>query len=401
MTEPGASPPFTLSREAHSIRRSMMRDLIAITARPGIISFAGGLPAPELFPVDAWQAATDRVLTREGRAAMQYGPPYLPLQESIAALMAQRGASVEADQVFIVTGAQQGLHVAARLLMDPDSPVVLDRFVFTGVRQAFGGESRLVREVDNGPTGTLDGDGLGAAFDARPSPRVIVVVPDFHNPVGTSLSQNDRRLVLQVAGQHDAAVVEDDPYSWISFDGRLSRALVADAPERVLYIGSFSKIVAPALRLGWMIAPRPVIAKLRVIKESVDLETSGLTQRVAGEFLASGALEPHLGKLRRAYAERCAAMCAALERWMPAGTRWSRPDGGMFIWVELPDGHDTLAALEPAVEAGVAYVPGQAFASRPAARTMRLNFSNATVDQIGVGVALLGEVLTHHTRLAA
>lgn len=371
----------------------MMRELIAVTARPGIISFAGGLPAPELLPVDAWAACTARVLAEDGPRALQYGPPFPPLQAQIAALMRQRGADVDPDQVFITSGCQQGLHIAGRLLMDPDSAVVLDRYVFPGVRQAFTGFQRDAREVPSDVAAGLDLDAVAAAAARRPAPRAIVVVPDFHNPLGVSLGDAARDRLVEISHATGVPLVEDDPYGWLQFDGEPARPLVARDPQRVIYLGSFSKTVAPALRAGWLVAPPRLVDKLRVIKESVDLETSALIQRTLSAFLAAGHLDGHLDRVRATYRARRDRMVDLIARHFPPGTRWSAPRGGMFIWAELPGDVDTLALLPAAIEAGVAYIPGAAFASAGGHDAMRLNFSNASPEHLETGLETLGRVL--------
>ncbi len=390
-----ALPSFTvqLSQEARTLKRSMMRDLLSVTARPGIISFAGGLPAPELFPIEAWGEACDAVLLRDGQGALQYGPPFPPLLEAIGALMGARGYPADPSRILITTGAQQGLHVVARLLMDADSTAVVDRFVFTGVRQAFGGPQRRLRPVAGTPEDGLDLDSFAAALGRSPRPRAAVIIPSFHNPMGVTLTEDKRAAVADLCPRHGVAMVEDDPYGLLAFEGPPPRPMAARWPEGAIYIGSFSKTIAPGLRLGWLVAPPDLVAKLRVLKESVDLETSAFTQRALSYFLAAGHLEPHLASLRSAYRGRRDAMLAALAAHFPPGSRWSRPDGGMFLWVELPAGFDTAALLPAAIAAGVAYVPGTAFSDSPAPATMRLNFSNCPPDQIAEGVRRLGAVL--------
>lgn len=389
--------PFPLSLDGQRLKRSMMRQLIAVTAQPDVISFAGGLPAPELLPVVEWAECTARTLAEDGPPALQYGPQYPPLLEHIAALMARRGADVPPERIFITNGCQQGLQIAARLLMDPDSSAVVDRYVFPGVRQAFGGMQRELREVETDAVTGLDVATVAGAVISQPTPRALVVVPDFHNPLGTSLSEEARDALVALARAHRVAIVEDDPYSMLAFDGHLSTPLLARAPERTIYLGSFSKLIAPALRMGWLVAPDGLADKLRVIKESMDLESSALTQRVVARFLAGGYLDAHLQAVRATYAERCRVMTAAIAEHFPAGTRCSAPAGGMFIWAQLPMLLDTLEILGEAIQSHVAYIPGVAFTSegrRSAA--MRLNFSNASPERIRQGVAILGAVLRRY-----
>jgi 2-aminoadipate transaminase len=333
------------------------------------------------------------VLAEDGERALQYGPPFAPLQATIARLMQSRGADVSPDQVFLVTGAQQGLHVAARLLMDFDSAAVVDEFVFTGVRQAFGGPDRTLVEVKWDPTHGLDSRSFESAVSAAPTPRAAVVIPEFHNPLGASLSEDARRAVLDAASRAGVPIIEDDPYGLLSFDRPPRAPLLAAAPDRVLYLGSFSKIIAPSLRLGWIVAPEALIDRLRVLKESVDLECSAFTQRTTALYMEEFGLESHLVRVRAEYRIRRDAMLAALEADMPTGTRFSRPEGGMFVWVELPEGLDTLRLLAEAVKVGVAFVPGGAFASGPSPRTMRLNFSNADPGTIAEGIGRLGQLV--------
>jgi 2-aminoadipate transaminase len=239
----------------------------------------------------------------------------------------------------------------------------------------------------------LDLAELAAALRQEPRPRALVVVPDFHNPLGRSLDDAARDRVVALAREAGAALVEDDPYSLLRFAGSETSPLLRRAPERTVYLGSFSKLVAPALRAGWLIAPPGLTDKLRVIKESVDLETSALIQRTLARFLDGGYLDEHLAFVRQTYQERCALMQEALAAHFPSGSRWTRPEGGMFIWAELPEGVDTLALLPTMVDQGVAYIPGAAFTPGGAARAMRLNFSNAAPDRIVAGIALLGEAL--------
>lgn len=307
--------------------------------------------------------------------------------------MRQRGADVDPDQVFITSGCQQGLHIAGRLLMDPDSAVVLDRYVFPGVRQAFTGFQRDPREVPSDVATGLDLDAVAAAAARRPAPRAIVVVPDFHNPLGVSLGEAARERLVEISRTTGVPLVEDDPYGWLQFDGEPARPLVARDPHRVIYLGSFSKTVAPALRAGWLVAPPRLVDKLRVIKESVDLETSALIQRTLSAFLAEGHLDAHLARVRATYRARRDRMVDLIARHFPPGTRWSMPRGGMFIWAELPGDVDTLALLPAAIEAGVAYIPGAAFASAGGHDAMRLNFSNASPEHLESGLETLGRVL--------
>jgi 2-aminoadipate transaminase len=391
--------PYSISRRARTLKRSVMRELIAITARPDIISFAGGLPAPELFPVDDYRACVDHVLSTEGRRAMQYGPPFALLKEGLAAHMRTLGVDAAPGDIFITNGAQQGLDLLARLLIDRDSPVVVEEIAFTGIAQAFNGQSATFRTV---ATDTAGGTGMDveAAIAGLDGAAAAIVVPAFHNPLGVTLSAEKRVALVEAARRARVPLIEDDPYSPLRYDGEALPALKSlDEPGPaggVLYLGSFSKILAPGLRLGWIVAPPVVQTQLTVLKETSDLETSALIQRSVAEYLQRGLLADHLTRLRRAYCERRDAMLAALAREFPQGVRWTHPQGGIFLWLTLPEGTDTGALLPMAVEyEKVAFIPGHAFSvtGRGGRNAMRLNFSNASLEMIDEGVRRLGRFL--------
>jgi 2-aminoadipate transaminase len=401
VTTPGGEPgwPYPVSERARHLQRSVMRELIAVTARPDIISFAGGLPAAELFPVEELQACLDEVLTRDGRRALQYGPSHGPLREALAAQMAALGVTACADDIFVTNGAQQGLDLVARLLVDPGRAVVVEEIAFTGIAQAFRGQGASFRTV---ATDTAGGTGMdvAAAAEALPGAAALVAVPAFHNPLGVTLSAEKRAELVARARAARVPIVEDDPYGPLRYEGDDVPALKAlDEPGArggVIYLGSFSKILAPGLRLGWIVAPPPIRGQLTVLKETSDLETSALIQRAVAEFLQRGLLEPHLARLRRAYRERRDAMLAALAAAFPSGAHWTRPAGGIFLWLTLPAEVDTQALLLQAVEQEqVAFIPGRAFSiSGSAGRSaMRLNFSNAAPELIAEGVRRLARLL--------
>jgi 2-aminoadipate transaminase len=398
----GAGEP-PLAHWAQQMKRSMLREMLAVVARPGILSFAGGLPAPELFPTNEYAQVTAHVLATDP-AALQYGPPYVPLKRHIVHLMAERGVSCHEEQVFLTSGAQQGLDILARLFLDPGSPVILEERVYTGIQQAVAPlEPQILTVTTDLETG-MDVEAVAAYLEQGTRPALIYVNADCHNPLGVSLSLEKRRRLVELACRYGVPIVEDDPYGFLHYDGRAQPPLAAFDNRCVFYLGSFSKILAPALRLGWMVAPEALIPKLTVIKEANDLESSAFTQRAVCAYLDAGHLPAHVDDLCREYRRRRDAMLAALERYFPAEARWTRPAGGMFIWVELPGRLDTVALLKLAVEREkVAFIPGTAFCAdqRPlltgelcrAAHCLRLNFSNCTPERIEDGVRRLGRIV--------
>ncbi len=385
------------------LERSLLRQLVDIVARPGVLSFAGGLPAAELFPAAAYAEALAEVLA-EDPWALQYSPVHGPFRHHVAGLMALRGTQVEPESLVVTTGAQQALQVIASLLLNRGGQVMLEPAIYTGIQQAVAPlEPRLLTVPSDLRTG-IDVDAVEAHLAGGARPAFLYVIPDGHNPLGVRLSLEKRRRLADLARRYHLPLVEDDPYGFLTYgapDGGPATdslpPLHALAPEWVFYVGSFSKIIAPGLRLGWLAPPEAARARAAIIKESLDLETSGLTQRAVARFMDRGHLPAHIERLRATYRDRRDRMLAALERHFPPEARWSRPHAGMFVWIELPRGVDTLALLEVAVaREAIAYVPGQAFAVRghDAAHCLRLSFSNCQPDRIEDGIRRLARVFS-------
>lgn len=372
-----------------------MRDLLALTARPGVISFAGGLPADDNLPLVQLQTCIEAVLTRDGARALQYGPPFAPLKEQIALLMQARGVECTPEEVFITNGNQQGLELAARLLLNEGDSAALEQFTFTGIQQAVSGRGAEILAV---PTDLQTGvavEVLEAAI-TKHSPKLAIIIPDFHNPLGVSVSAEKRAHMAELSARYHLPIIEDDPYSALRFEGQAAAPLKAfDEAGRVIYLGSFSKMLAPALRLGWMVAPRELLPRLTVLRESLDLESSQLTQRTVAEFLARGLLTPHLAQLNAANLIKRNQMLAALERELGGLAHWTAPEGGLFIWLTLPEDMDTAELFNAALAQNVAFVPGSAFAADGAsgANCARLNFSKPTLEQIDAGITRLANVI--------
>lgn len=378
----------------HGMKRSVLRQMIAVTAQPGILSFAGGLPAPELFPNEAFAEAMAQVL--RDPLSLQYGPPQAALKAQIVSLMAQRGVTCAPEQVFITTGAQQGLDVLTRFLLNPGGTMLLENIVYTGAQQVLAPFQPRILTVPTDLATGMDVDAIEAHLARGERPAYLYSITEAHNPLGVSLSQAKRHQLVEVAQQYGVPIVEDDPYGFLMYDDQPLPPLRALDETQVIYLGSFSKILAPALRLGWMVAPVDLIPKLTVVKEMGDLESSVLIQRAAATFLASGHFPEHLARLKAEYRRRRDTMLTALDAHFPPEARWTRPRGGMFIWVELPGHVDTAALLDVAIaQEKVAFIPGHAFGVEPGCgrNSLRLNFSNATPDKIEDGIARLGRVI--------
>jgi len=388
--------PYRFSRRATTARRSLMRELMPLTTRPGLISFAGGLPAPDLFPVEDYQICLDHVLATEGRRALQYGPIYPPLKEALAHVMQWRGVDANPDDIFITNGAQQGLSVVGQLLLNPNSPVIVEQIAFTGIGQMIAERGAMPLTVATDLESGLDVDHVEYLLKLIDQVRAIIEVPDFHNPLGVSIAAESRPRLAELSQRFRTPIIEDDPYGLLRYEGANIPPLKAhDADGGIIYLGSFSKILAPGLRLGWVVAPKAALGKLTVIKESQDLETSQLAQRAVAEFIQRGLLDTHLEKLKVAYAVRRKTMLDALAREFPREAEWSKPKGGIFIWVTLPDHVNTLDLLPRAVEQEkIAFVPGFAFGIQGQGQSsLRLNFSNATPELIEEGIKRLGKIM--------
>jgi DNA-binding transcriptional MocR family regulator len=379
-------------------RPSAIRELLKLLDRPGIISFAGGIPDPTLFPQAEIAAASAHILAESGAAALQYAASegYAPLRDLIASRLAERGVAATRDNILVTSGAQQGLDLLARLFLSPGEEVLVARPTYLGALQAFNAHGPVYGPLPGLGSNRAAG---GAAAGARP--RFGYVVADFQNPTGECLSLAQRQALVENAAAMSLPLIEDAAYEALRYDGEdLPSLLALDAARaggidrgRVIQCGTFSKTIAPALRIGWVVAPRPVIERLVVLKQGADLHASTLNQMIAYEV--SRRLGPgHLDRIRRTYRARRDAMLAALEAHFPASARWTRPHGGMFIWVTLPEPLDAEDLLRRALDADVAFVPGRSFHADDSGRnTLRLNFSLNDEAAIAEGIRRLAAVL--------
>ncbi|WP_309892291.1 PLP-dependent aminotransferase family protein [Archangium sp.] len=391
-----ALPAFPLAQRMSRMKASAVREILKVAERPDVLSFAGGLPAPELFPVEAIAQAHADVLADDGRAALQYSTTegYGPLREWIVSHLAERGLHAATDQVLITNGSQQGIELVAKMMLDPGDVVLVENPSYLAALQTFSGFEVNFAVVGSDNDG-MRVDDLERAVAER-KPKLIYLVPNFQNPKGTTLSLERRHALVRFAQRHRILILEDNPYGELRFRGEHLPSLASlDTEGVVINLGSFSKTLAPGLRLGFAVGPRELIRHLTVIKQATDLHTATLAQRAAARLLSRFDFNAHLEQLRGVYGERCETMLASLEKYMPAGTRWTRPEGGMFIWVELPRGMSADALFPLALDKRVAFVPGSPFfASEPRSEFMRLNYSNRPPELIDEGMRRLGAVIS-------
>jgi 2-aminoadipate transaminase len=382
---------WTLARRAERLNPSTIREILMITERPGIISLAGGLPSADGFPVEAMAEASARVLRDSPREALQYAASegYAPLREWVAAELAAQGLKADASRVLITTGSQQGLDLVGKVLIDPGSSVAVESPTYLGALQAFApyeAEFIAVGGDDEGP--------LPQALAAAAGARFMYLLPNFQNPSGRCLSAHRRLALVDAALTAGLPIVEDNPYGDLWFDTPPPPPLSAQAGDQAVYLGSFSKVLAPGLRLGYLLAPADLYPKLLQAKQAADLHSPGFNQRVVHEVIKDGFLTRHVPTIRARYRAQRDAMQQSMQRHMPPGCRWTMPQGGMFFWVELPASLDATALLPNAVEAGMAYVPGAPFfAGGGHANTLRLSFVTVSPDRIETGIAALAGVL--------
>ncbi len=380
---------WTQAQRAHKMNPSVIREILKVTEKPGIISFAGGLPSPKTFPVSAFREACDKVLREDGNAALQYAASegYAPLREAVAAMLPW---DADPAQVLITTGSQQGLDLIAKILIDAGSRILVETPTYLGALQAFTPMEPEVVGVANDAEGVDLDDLAGKATGAR----FLYVLPNFQNPTGRTMTEARRTALSAEAARLGLPMVEDNPYGDLWFDTPPPLPLTARNPEGCVYLGSFSKVLAPGLRLGFMVAPKALYPKLLQAKQAADLHSPGFNQRMVAEVMKGGFLDRHVPTIRALYKSQRDAMLAAMQREMPEGVSWNTPDGGMFLWARLPEGMNAIDLLPKAVERNVAFVPGWAFyAATPDPRALRLSFVTSSVEQINIGIAALAAAI--------
>jgi 2-aminoadipate transaminase len=375
---------------------SSLRDIMELASRPGVLSFAIGLPAAELFPRETFAQETARVLAADA-SSLQYGLPYAPLKTQIVELMAMRGVRCAEEQVFLTSGAQQGIDLLNRLLVEPGAPVLFEWAVYDGIQLAARQRNPEILTVGTDPATGIDVDEVEALLARGIRPACLYVIPEGHNPQGVSMSVEVRRRLVDLARRYRMPILEDDAYGFLYYGETPAPPLRSLDEEWVFYLGTFSKILAPALRAGWLVVPARLIPRLSMLKHGADLDTPSFSHRMASVYLEAGHLPGHLAGLRTEYRRRRDAILAALQAGFPPEVRWSYPASGMFVWAELPPGLDTAELLRVAVETErVAFSPGVVFCAgdrERGSRCMRLAFACHPPERIEEGIGRLGRVI--------
>jgi DNA-binding transcriptional MocR family regulator len=381
------------ARRMEVLKASEIREILKVTQRPEVISFAGGLPAPELFPVKTLAAATQRVFEEEGTRGLQYSTTegHPPLRRKIAERMkATWDAHVTPEQVLVTSGSQQGLDLSGKLLLDEGDVVLCESPSYLGALSAWNVMRPRWVEVATDDDG-MDPASLDEKLRAHPNAKAIYVIPSFQNPSGRTWSLERRRRFMDLVERHDVWVVEDNPYGELRFEGAPIPSLKSlDRRGRVIALGTFSKVFCPGLRVAWVAAEAPVVEKLVILKQGADLQTATLAQLQVNRYLEENDLDADIARILPVYRERRDAMLAALDAEMPAGVRWTRPQGGLFLWMTLPESLNARTLLDECVRQNVAFVPGGAFFPNGGnENTLRLNYSNMPVERIREGVRRL------------
>ena len=394
------------ARRTQGLNSSAMRDLMAVTAQPSVISLAGGLPDTTTFPAEDFAALMARVAVDSSAAALQYGPTegLDDVRRAIVTVMASEGMQVEEDDLLVTTGGQQVIDLMCRTFLDPGDVVIAEGPTYPGAVPCFTAFQADVVQIE------MDADGMRIdvledtlerlRVDGR-RPKFIYTVPSFQNPAGVTMSLERRRELVRIAHEQELVVLEDNPYGLLRYEGDpLPTLLSLDGGRYVVYLGTFSKILSAGLRLGWAAAPRPILEKLNLGKQGADLCSSSLAQHFVAAYFAQRDWRAYLDKLRVVYRRRRDVMLEALEEHLPAEASWTRPQGGLFIWAALPDYIDTTDLLARALREHVAFVPGRAaYLDGRGGSEMRLNFSGVSDDQIREGVRRIGKVVSEQVAL--
>ena len=382
------------AERTQAMTSSVIRDLLKITQQPDVISFAGGMPAPEIFPVREFKEACAYILEHAGNQALQYGPTdgYPPLKEFLVEKMQKYGVSAEMENVFLTNGSQQALDLVGKVLINRGDVIVTEEPTYLGALQAwasYGPRYVTVPLDDNG----MQVDELEAVLK-REKAKFIYVLPNFHNPASVTMTEERRVRLVEIAGEYGVPIIEDDPYGELRFEGEDLTPIITLHKEDVIYLSTFSKTLAPGIRLGWVTAPGRVIDRLILAKQGADLHTSTFIQMVVDDICQRGILKRHVRLIRSVYQERRDTMLAAMEEHFPEGVTWTRPQGGMFLWVKLPEHVDASELMKAALKEKVAFVPGTPFYPNGGGKNaMRLNYSNAQPDKIKEGIKRLGRAL--------
>lgn len=383
------------SERIAGLKSSAIRDILKLMSRPGIISFAGGLPAPELFPIKEIGDAAAKVLSKHGSSALQYSitEGLIPLREKIIKKLDPDSKYLSLENIIITQGSQQGLDLISKLFLDKGDAVFTETPSYLGALQSFQLFQANIFAIPSDEKG-IQTDELKKRLGTQ-KPKLLYLMPNFQNPTGASLPMDRRYRLIEIAGKHDFMLIEDDPYGELIFEGEKLPSLFSLAQSKnFIYMSSFSKTVAPGFRVAYVIADKEIIRKFAIVKQGTDLHTNTLGQYLVNEYLENGNYHEHINLIRETYKVRRDCMLSAMEKYFPKSAKWNKPAGGMFIWAILPEGYDAREILMRCILKDVAFVPGQEFFPDGSGKnTMRLNFSNATAENIEEGIRRIGEVL--------
>ena len=383
---------WKFSERAEQLKSSVIREILKVTMRPEVISFAGGLPSPDTFPVERMKAAFDKVLSTQGKSALQYGPTdgYAPLREFIADSLSTPDCKILPEQILMVSGSQQGLDLLGKVLIDEGSKILVETPSYLGALQAFSVYQPQFESVDTDEHGLIPASVAAKGEGAR----LMYALPNFQNPTGRTLSIERRMELVDTCARMGIPLIEDNPYGDLCYSGEPLPKMLNMNPDGVIYMGSFSKVLTPGIRLGYVVGPAPLIRKLEQAKQAADLHTAQLTQMVVYEVIKDGFLAEHIPTIRSLYASQCNVMLEAMTKFFPESVTWTRPQGGMFIWVTLPAHIDSQSLLDEAIAQNVAFVPGGPFYANEAAKnTLRLSFVTVSPERINEGIEKLGKLI--------
>ena len=381
------------------VHKSFVREILKVTEDPEIISFAGGLPNPRYFPVQGVAKAATKVLSDSGEAALQYSTTegYLPLREMIAARYAKRGLKVKASEILITNGSQQGLDLMSKVFLNKGDGVILERPTYLAAIQSFGFFEPKFHSIPLEEDG-IDPQELSRVL-AKDSAKLFYSVPNFQNPTGITYSQDKLRAVAEIMENESTIFIEDNPYGELRFMGEDRPSMRSFLGDGAVLLGSFSKIVAPGIRLGWTCASEDIMEKLIVAKQASDLHTNYLSQMIVHQYLLDNDIDRHIALIRRAYKEQRDCMVKTMEETFPENVSFTRPEGGMFLWVTLPEEMSSFDLFERAIKEKVAFVPGRAFyADGGGKNTMRLNYSNCDNERIVDGITRLAKAIKEQAK---
>ncbi len=375
------------------LETSIIREILKFSSQPGVISFAGGLPAPESFPLETLKVLAAEIFDNHGHIAVQYSLSrgILPLREILAKRATQRGTPSSVDNILITSGAQQGIELVARAFIEPGDYILTEDPTYVGALQAFNYYQARYATVE------MDDEGMKVEQVRKKieefRPKLIYTVSNFQNPTGITMSEERRRQLVEIAAEFNIPIIDDNPYGDIRFAGKNMPTLKSLGGDGVIALRSFSKIMAPGLRLGWMNGPSCVIAQFEKVKQCADLHSNTFGQYLAYEFLSRGLMEPHLEMIRKIYGDKRNLMLSEIEKKFPSGIKWTKPDGGLFLWLDLPKHVSARELFPKAVEKKVAFVYGEPFfANGGGKNTLRLNYSTANKEQIVEGIGRLAEL---------